>query len=111
GLILGAAAGAVAGLMMAPASGKETREKIADKAGTLKADLENKFNEISEKISNLDSSTIDDFKSKFYDVKGTVKEKYAHVASKVKDLEKELEDKIEALKKEAKEMEAKAESI
>ena len=36
GLILGAATGAVAGLLLAPASGKETRENLSDKAGELR---------------------------------------------------------------------------
>ena len=111
GLIVGAVAGAVAGLMLAPASGKETREKIADKASELKGDFDKKFNDLSEKIKNLEVDSIQDFKAKFYDVKGAVKDKYDHIAAKVKQLEKELADKMEGLKKEAKEVKAESNSV
>lgn len=111
GLILGAAAGAVAGILTAPSSGRETREKIANKAGDLKSELEDRYHEISRKISHLEKDSIDDFKEKFYDVKGTIKEQYAHVASKVKDLERELADKMKDLQKQAKEMEKQAKSV
>jgi len=111
GLIVGATAGAIAGLMLAPASGKETREKIVDKASELKSDLDKKFVDLSNKIHELDKDSLKDFKEKFHDVTGAVKEKYAHVAAKVKKLEKELADKIESLKKEAKEVDAKSNSI
>jgi len=101
GLVLGAATGAVAGLLLAPASGKETREKIADKTGELKSDLDRKFNELSQKIKDLDGDSVKEFKEKFYEVKDSVKEKYDQMSAKVKDLEKELTEKMESLKKES----------
>ena len=76
GLILGAATGAVAGLLLAPASGKETRENLSEKAEELKGDLDKKFNELSKKIQDLDKESLNDFKEKFSDVKSSVKEKY-----------------------------------
>ena len=100
GLVLGAATGAVAGLLLAPASGKETRENLAEKAGELKSDLDKKFNELSKKLKDLDKESLNDFKEKFGDVKASVKEKYDKVYAKVKDLEKELSEKIESIRKE-----------
>jgi gas vesicle protein len=111
GLILGAATGAVAGLLLAPASGKETRENISDKASELKSDLDRKFNELSQKIQDLDGESIAEFKEKFNDVKESVKEKYDQMSAKVKDLEKELTAKMDKMRKEAKTVEANANSI
>jgi len=111
GLILGAATGAVAGLLLAPASGKETRENLSDKAGELKSDLDKKFNELSKKIEDLDKESLNDFKEKFGDVKASVKEKFDKVSAKVKDLEKELSEKIESIKKETKTAAANSNSI
>ena len=111
GLILGAATGAVAGLLLAPASGKETRGKISDKAGELKSDLDKKFNELSKKLHDLDKETLGDFKEKFNEVKSSVKDRYDTLAAKVKELEKELAAKMESIKKESKTMEANSNSM
>jgi gas vesicle protein len=48
GSLLGAAVGFAAGILLAPASGKETREGLANKAGELKGDI----SEASEKALN-----------------------------------------------------------
>jgi gas vesicle protein len=56
GFLCGAAAGALAGLLLAPSSGEETRKKIAEKAGELKEDLSNQltqsFGRIQEQVSS-----------------------------------------------------------
>ena len=111
GLIVGATAGAVAGLLLAPASGKETRETISEKANELKGDLDKKFNDLSQKIKDLDGDSLAEFKEKFNEVKASVKERYDKVAEKVKDLETDLSAKIETLKKEGKKVGAEANSI
>jgi len=106
GLIIGAVAGAVVGILAAPASGEETRGKIANHASEFKDDMGSRFNDISERISNLESESLQNFREKFYDVKGGIKEQYADVVAKVKDLEKDLKAKYKDLEKEAKKMEA-----
>ncbi len=106
GLIIGAVAGAVAGILAAPASGEETRTKIAGHAADFKDDMGVRFNDISERISNLENESLSNFREKFYDVKGGIKEQYAEVVSKVKDLEKDLKAKYKDLEKDAKNMEA-----
>ena len=61
GLLVGAAAGAIAGILLAPDKGSETRRKVSEKARelkdslpdqleTLKARIEQKLNEIKSSI-------------------------------------------------------------
>ena len=89
-ILHGSWTGAVAGLLLAPASGKETRENLSEKAGELKDDLDKKFNEISQRLKELDGESLGDFKERFHEVKESVKERYEQMAKKVKDLEKDL---------------------
>lgn len=51
GFILGVAAGAVAGILLAPESGEETRRKISDKAKNYKDDLSGQINSAISKLS------------------------------------------------------------
>ncbi|MBC7866401.1 MAG: YtxH domain-containing protein [Gloeobacteraceae cyanobacterium ES-bin-316] len=72
GLLVGAAAGAVLGLLLAPEKGSDMRKKISDK--------KNKFG--------------DDLKNKFGEVKETLKGKYENIRSDASEmLEKEREAK------------------
>ncbi len=49
-LLVGAAAGVVAGLLLAPDSGEKTRQKLADNADVIKKDLESSWETNSKKI-------------------------------------------------------------
>lgn len=49
-LIIGAAVGAVLGLLLAPDKGSETRKKIAKKSSGLGDDLMNKYGEVKETL-------------------------------------------------------------
>lgn len=51
-LIVGALAGAVTALLLAPQSGNETREKLKKEAEKLKAELDKYANDFSEKAKN-----------------------------------------------------------
>ncbi len=55
GFLCGAAVGALAGILLAPDSGEETRKKIANKAKDLKDDLNDQltstFGRISEQVN------------------------------------------------------------
>ena len=53
GLVVGAAAGAIAGLLFAPESGAETRKKLADKGKALSEDLHEKFDDLKESVSEV----------------------------------------------------------
>ncbi len=51
GFILGITAGAVAGLLLAPSSGEETRKKLTDKAKGYKDELNGQINTAINKLS------------------------------------------------------------
>jgi gas vesicle protein len=50
GILLGAAAGAVLGVLFAPEKGTETRKKLAQRSGELGDTVKNKFNELGEAL-------------------------------------------------------------
>ncbi|MFV0507386.1 MAG: YtxH domain-containing protein [Bacteroidales bacterium] len=53
GIIAGAALGFVAGIILAPEKGEDTRRKIGDKAKHLKDELDKKLEEVNRKINEL----------------------------------------------------------
>lgn len=83
GALLGAAAGAIVGLLTAPKSGKETRAELAGKAEDLKAKASDNISHISKAvqdstkeagdIANKHATAISDFaKSEATDLKADI---------------------------------------
>jgi gas vesicle protein len=56
GAFAGLVAGAVVGILLAPASGVETRQKIADTAGDLKDKMRDFYGKVGEGINDLKST-------------------------------------------------------
>ena len=56
GFLAGAAVGALAGILLAPDKGSETRKKIASKAGDIKDSVKATMNEFADKIKETYSS-------------------------------------------------------
>lgn len=78
--LLGAAAGAILGILFAPDKGSETRKKIAKKTGDLGDTVKQKFNEFGEKIS----------------------EKFGDIREDAKDIMEKGKERTQQMKEEAK---------
>jgi gas vesicle protein len=59
GVLGGVAAGAVAGILFAPAKGTKTRKRIMKKGNNLKKDMKNKFEDVYKTISTKYDSVLD----------------------------------------------------
>jgi len=76
GVIVGAAAGVVAGLLTAPKSGKETRADVARKARELKDDAADKYDQMKDKASEVADkagAVADDYKERTVRAWGSAK--------------------------------------
>ena len=79
-VLLGAAAGAVLGILLAPDKGSETRKKIAKKTGDIGDTVRNKFTEFGESIA----------------------EKCDNIRSEANDLMEKGKDKVQQVKEDTK---------
>jgi len=57
-LLVGAAAGAILGVLFAPSKGSELRKKISDSTGDLVDEFSDKIKEGKEKLSDLKSKVM-----------------------------------------------------
>lgn len=62
-------AGVLAGLMLAPKSGKETRKDIKNKIDETKDNIETKVDEVKEELKDKSGSVKKDIKNKVDDIK------------------------------------------
>lgn len=90
GLLIGAAAGAVAGILLAPRSGKDTRQKLMDEADKLKNEWEKYSSDFSERacqIKNDLESRLREITGKLH---GTAEEAKSEASNAKGDLKKNL---------------------
>ena len=74
-LFVGALAGAVAALLLAPQSGKETRDQLTDEADKLRREIEKYANDFSDKAKS---------------VRAELEEKLRRTEAELRDVEDEL---------------------
>ena len=70
-ILAGAAAGAIAGILLAPEKGSETRKKISSGAGDFTETLKSTFGELIDNLRNVYASAL----NKAEDVEDTAKAK------------------------------------
>ncbi len=75
--IIGALAGAVGGLLLAPQSGKETRKDIVKLASKISKNLKNEASETTKQIKDVFGKVTDDATAKYNEVKNSVAGKVA----------------------------------
>ena len=79
GILVGAAAGAVLGILFAPDKGSETRKKIADSTSDLGDNLKTKFSEMT-----------DSLKEKYESIRGDANEMLQKGKSYTEDVKKDF---------------------
>ena len=94
GIIIGAVAGVVTGLLTAPKSGKETRQDIKNKAGELKGSAERKLKEAHKELDKLSNEA----KAKAKELQGKAKDEMDSYAKKADDLKERVKGAITSIK-------------
>ena len=94
-MAIGAIAGAVAGILLAPKSGKETRADIAKHVHEMK-------DKIAEELDKAGDFTMDTYKDAVKKVVGTYEKGKKITAKQAKEIQDDLEENFEAVKKVAK---------
>jgi gas vesicle protein len=81
GVLIGAAAGAILGVLFAPDKGSETRGKISKKSADLKNSVKDKINDLVDGISNH----YENVKTEAQDAYAEGKEKFGKAKADVKN--------------------------
>jgi len=77
--VLGAIAGAVGGLLLAPQSGKKTRQEIVDLAEEITKEVKNKAEETRDQVKDIFGKYTEEGKEKYLEIKDEVIAKVAAV--------------------------------
>jgi gas vesicle protein len=87
--LLGAIAGAVGGLLMAPKSGKETREDIINLAAELSKTIKTEATETKTRVKEVFGKVTDEAVMKYDEIKSAVVAKVASVRTAGEEINKE----------------------
>lgn len=94
GILIGAVAGVVTGLLTAPKSGKETRQDIKNKAGEVKGAAERKLKNAHKELDKLSA----DAKARAKTLQGKAKEEMNGYATKADDMKERVKRAITSIK-------------
>ena len=92
--ILGAMAGAVGGLLLAPQSGKKTRQEIVDLAEELALKVKTKADDTRDLIKDIYGKYSDEGKAKYLEIKDAVVLKVSTVKTAGENIDKEKYEKV-----------------
>jgi gas vesicle protein len=92
--MVGAVAGAIGGLLLAPQSGKKTREDLKKMALKLSKEVSGTVKDTKEKVEEVFGKATEETIAKYKEVKSTVVNKVAEVKNAGKDIDKEKYAKI-----------------
>lgn len=92
--LIGAAAGAVGGLLLAPKSGKETREQINKIAAELAMSVKTEVKESQTRLKDIYGNTTDEAQRKYDEVRNTVLGKVASLKTTGKAIDKDKYIKV-----------------
>ncbi len=101
--LLAATAGAVGGLLLAPHSGKKTRENIKRILTSLSKEVQSGVKDTKDKVAEVFGEATDNAVAKYKEVKTAVMEKVAEVKTAGKEIDKDkyamiVEDVVEEYK-------------
>jgi len=105
--LLAAAAGAVGGLLLAPQSGKRTREDILKMLTRLSKEVQTGVKDTKTKVEEVFGEATDEAVNKYKEIKTAVMEKVAEVKTAGKEIDREkyamiVEDVVEEYKSDLK---------
>ena len=94
GLLAGAAAGVVLGMLYAPEEGVETRKKIKAKANNLKDQAQDEYGKASEKAKEKYAEVSEKAKERYSEVSEKVKDQYGNISSTFKETAQNLQANV-----------------
>jgi gas vesicle protein len=105
--LLAAAAGAVGGLLLAPQSGKQTREDIKKMLNKLSKEVQGGVQDTKDKVKEVFGNVSDEAVAKYKQIKSAVMEKVAEVKTAGKEIDQSkyamiVEDVVEEYKNDLK---------
>lgn len=106
--MIGAVAGAIGGLLLAPQSGEKTREEIKKLMNKLRKEMQTTVKDTKEKVEDIFGKATDASVAKYKEIKTTVMNRVAEVKATGKEIDKDkyailVEDVVKDFKSDFKE--------
>ena len=92
--LLGAVAGALGGLLLAPKSGQETRKDIIDLAAKISKNIKTETDETAKRVKDVFGKVTDEATDKYNIVKNTVVGKVASLKTAGEQIDKDKYSKV-----------------